>query len=161
MGRGRKNTKAVVETRRAAIEQRMMIGPISRLEQKKIGEKWGIAARTVRQDMGAVARGWREGVEADKVIDHRARLLAESHALKQLCMRGGKEGTALRCLEFQAQLTGANSPLEVNVSHSVDRGDPAQVAARVIKALPMACQVLGLPVPELPEVIDADYHEGD
>ena len=158
---GRKNTKALVATRRAAIEQRMMVGPLSWRDQLAFGAKWEITPRMVRMDMAIIAKSWRDGVEADKVIDHRARLLAESHALKQLCLVGGKEGTALRCLEFQAQLTGANSPLEVNVSHSVDRGDPAQVAARVIKALPMACQVLGLPVPELPEVIDADYHEGE
>lgn len=155
---GRKNNNQTVSARRAALEQRMILGHLSLKEQRAFGDAWGVTPRQVRLDLRWVADQWIAQQDETTVDDHRARLLAESNGIKTLALKNGREMVALRTLEFQAQLTGANAPQQVEVIHSVDRGDPEQVAQRVLKALPMACQVLGIPAPELP-VLDVQWEE--
>jgi len=155
---GRKNNDQTVQARRAALEHRMILGHLSLKEQRAFGDAWAVTPRQVRLDLRWVADRWVADQDDTTVADHRARLLAESNGIKTLALKNGREMVALRTLEFQAQLTGANAPQQVEVIHSIDRGDPAQVARRVIQALPMACGVLGIPAPDL-DVLDVQWDE--
>jgi len=155
---GRKNSDKVVESRRAELEQRLMLGRLNRKQQQAFADEWGITARMVREDTQKIVERWRKEQNDTSADDHRARLLKESETIKTIALRNGKEVVALRTLEFQAQLTGAAAPAKLEVTHTVDRGNPEEIAKRVIKALPLACDVLGIQAPEI-EAIDVEWTE--
>jgi hypothetical protein len=63
---------------------------------------------------------------------------------------------AARLLQLEGQALGVYEATQLEVNHNVHTIDDApRLAAELLKAIPAACDVLGVPVPQLP-VIDVD-----
>ena len=74
----------------------------------------------------------------------------------------GHTHTVAKLLATEARVLGLEAAVQLEVSHKVTHTieDAPRLAADVLKALPVACKVLGIEAPALP-VIDVDAIEVD
>jgi hypothetical protein len=123
--------------------------------------KRGQGAKTGSSASGALSwpQGRRTSVPDTTTEDARADWMARLRSA-QAQAKGNNQPVALaKLLALEARACGHMEPVRVQVDHGM--GDPRQLAASVLDALPMVYQVLGLPAPEVPQIVDADYVDSD
>jgi hypothetical protein len=80
-------------------------------------------------------------------------------ATMQQAMELGHTTTVAKLLATEARVLGIESPTQIDIRaqvHTID--DAPRLAVDLLKALPAACELLGVPVPALPvlELEDSD-----
>ena len=126
------NTKAVVDARRAEIEQCLLEGEWSLVVQRQIADKHGVTTRQVKLDAAHIRREWADQADEDSAKMHRARILIESAKLRRECRDKGHTMTAARLLHLEAQITGASMPQRVEVTHTHQMENDPIIQAQAI-----------------------------
>ena len=156
---GKRATAEVIDARRGEVEQVMLSGNWTLRAQGALATRHGVSARQIREDAKLIRKGWAEEAEGITTEDARADWMARLRSA-QAQAKGNNQPVALaKLLALEARACGHMEPVRVQVDHGM--GDPRQLAASVLDALPMVYQVLGLPAPEVPQIVDADCVDSD
>lgn len=129
----------------------------------KLCEHYGVGDQTLRNDKRFVEADLYEGTDKDG-NEYRRRLVARQRHISHLSIVSGDYGVAVAATREEAKLMGAYRPerLEVEHSGSVDVvvRTPEEKARSILRALPLACKVLGIdaPVIDVPllEVVEVE-----
>jgi hypothetical protein len=163
----------VIAIRRSEVEEALQRGDWSQRTRAKLMAKWDIGRQTLWEDRTAVLSDWDREVNSEPRGHHRAALVQRARYAAQLAhnrmtvvrgpmdpITGDREDELvaqpditnfLRAVQVEAKLLGANAPERVEVEHSgsVDLvvRTPEEKAMSVLRALPLACKVLGIDAP--------------
>lgn len=87
-------------------------------------------------------------------------MVAKLAAAQSLALRDGKLEAHVRQLRLEAEVTGALSPVQVEVAvvRAESQADDEEVARRIVAAYPRACALLGVS-PSAPTAIETDQHK--
>ena len=153
---GRKNTAEQVQRRRDVIEECLVRGDWTLRRQAQVAASFGVSANQVRIDACKIRRAWAEQDQEQTTEELRSDWRQRVHKAIREAGERGHDVTVAKLLATEARVLGLEAPQVVEVSHTVHTIDDApRLAADVLRALPMACELLGIDTPALP-VIDVD-----
>ena len=163
---GRKHTDQQVQQRVDVIEECLTRGEWTLRRQSQVASTFNVSPAQVRKDAAAVRRAWAQQDQDQSVDELRSDWRQRVHKAIREASTVGHTHTVAKLLATEARVLGIESAVQVEVNHQVTHTieDAPRLAARVIRALPAACQVLGIEVPQLPKlptIIDAQSKEGD
>lgn len=154
---GRKHTDEQVQQRRDVIEALLIKGDWTLRRQAQVAAQYDVSPNQVRKDAAIIRREW-AGQEQEQSHDElRADWRQRVMATMQQAMELGHTTTVAKLLATEARVLGIEAPQQVQVQaqvHTID--DAPRLAVDLLKALPAACELLGVPVPALPVIEDAD-----
>jgi len=157
---GRKHTDEQVQQRRDVIEALLIKGDWTLRRQAQVAAQYDVSPNQVRKDAAIIRREW-AGQEQEQSHDElRADWRQRVMATMQQAMELGHTTTVAKLLATEARVLGIEAPQQVQVQaqvHTID--DAPRLAVDLLKALPAACELLGVPVPALP-VIKLDDSDG-
>ena len=157
---GRKHTDEQVQQRRDVIEALLIKGDWTLRRQAQVAAQYNVSPNQVRQDAAIIRREW-AGQEQEQSHDElRADWRQRVMATMQQAMELGHTTTVAKLLATEARVLGIEAPQQVQVQaqvHTID--DAPRLAVDLLKALPAACELLGVPVPALP-VIELEDSDG-
>jgi len=157
---GRKHTKEQVQRRRDVIEALLVKGDWTLRRQAQVAAQFDVGPNQVRQDAAIIRREW-AGQEQEQSHDElRADWRQRVMATMQQAMELGHTTTVAKLLATEARVLGIESPTQIDIRaqvHTID--DAPRLAVDLLKALPAACELLGVPVPALP-VIELEDSDG-
>ena len=148
-----------VRARRADVEQVMLAGEWTLRIQEALARKYGVTPRMIRHDAVWIRKQWTKDISEQEEKDHRARLLAESRALRAHARRDGQLMVAARLLGLESRLTGTDSPTRVEVTHRREQLSPLQQAHLIVEHYDQAKALIDNAVPGAIEAIEAEYSE--
>ena len=139
------------------IEDCITAGDWSLSRQAQVAESFNVSTAQVRKDAAQIRRDWAQQDSGQSIDEIRSDWRQRVHKAIREAAQAGHTHTVAKLLATEARVMGIEHAMQVDVSHTVVHtiDDAPRLAARVIKALPTACQVLGIDVPQLP-VIDVD-----
>jgi len=153
---GRKNTAAQVQARRDVIEECLVRGDWTLRRQAQVAASFGVSQTQVRIDACKIRRAWADQEQEQTTEELRSDWRQRVHKAIREASEAGQSHTVARLLATEARVLGLEAPQVVEVSHTVHTIDDApRLAADVLRALPMACELLGIEAPALP-VIDVE-----
>jgi len=157
---GRKNTDEQVQQRRDVIEEYLTRGDWTLRRQAQVAKTFNVSSNQVRKDAAAIRRSWSSQDQEQTVDELRSDWRKRVHKAIKDASEVGHTHTVAKLLATEARVLGIESAVQVEVSHQVSHTieDAPRLAAKVIRALPTACQVLGIEPPSLP-VIDIEQIE--
>ena len=154
---GRKHTDEQVQQRRDVIEALLIKGDWTLRRQAQVAAQYDVSPNQVRKDAAIIRREW-AGQEQEQSHDElRADWRQRVMATMQQAMEIGHTTTVAKLLATEARVLGIEAPQQVQVQaqvHTID--DAPRLAVDLLKALPAACELLGVAVPALPVIEDAD-----
>ena len=157
---GRKHTDEQVQQRRDVIEALLIKGDWTLRRQAQVAAQYDVSPNQVRKDAAIIRREW-AGQEQEQSHDElRADWRQRVMATMQQAMELGHTTTVAKLLATEARVLGIEAPQQVQVQaqvHTID--DAPRLAVDLLKALPAACELLGVPVPALP-VIELEDSDG-
>lgn len=152
---GRKHTDEQVQQRRDVIEALLIKGDWTLRRQAQVAAQYDVSPNQVRKDAAIIRREW-AGQEQEQSHDElRADWRQRVMATMQQAMELGHTTTVAKLLATEARVLGIEAPQQVQVQaqvHTID--DAPRLAVDLLKALPAACELLGVPVPALPVIED-------
>ena len=152
---GRKHTDEQVQQRRDVIEALLIKGDWTLRRQAQVAAQYDVSPNQVRKDAAIIRREW-AGQEQEQSHDElRADWRQRGMATMQQAMELGHTTTVAKLLATEARVLGIEAPQQVQVQaqvHTID--DAPRLAVDLLKALPAACELLGVPVPALPVIED-------
>lgn len=159
---GRKHTDKQVQQRLDVIEECLTRGEWTLRRQGQVASTFNVSPAQVRKDAAAIRRAWSQQDQEQSVDELRSDWRQRVHKAIREASTVGHTHTVAKLLATEARVLGLEAPVQVDVSHQVTHTieDAPMLAARVIQALPGACQVLGIEAPRLP-VIDLPIQESD
>ena len=153
---GRKNTDDQVATRLAAVEAVLMSGEYNRSAQSALAKRFAVSVRQIQRDAATIRSEWAQDVSDTDRLTGKADWLQRVRRAQARSFKSGHSMAAARLLQLEGQALGVYEATQLEVNHNVHTIDDApRLAAELLKAIPAACDVLGVPVPQLP-VIDVD-----
>ena len=150
MQTGRKNNDAAVLARLEEVESLLREGRWSLRAQRMLAERHGVSTRQLRNDRVKVEEFWADEYDRAGAHGHKVRLLQESKALRARAVADGQYMVAAKILMFEARITGADEPVQIQIEHSFGDMSEAELARQVLDVLPDL---------KLIAAIDADYEE--
>ena len=159
---GRKNTNEDVQRRREAVEEHISRGDWSLKRQAQVARQFDVSPDQVRKDAAWVRRMWASQQQEQTPDEMRSDWRQRVHKAMRDAAEIGHTHTVAKLLATEARVLGLEAAVQLEVSHKVTHTieDAPRLAADVLKALPVACKVLGIDAPALP-VIDVDAIEVD
>ena len=119
--------------------------------QSQVADQFDVSTRQVRKDAAIIRREWAEQDQEQTTEEIRSDWRQRVQATIQQAMELGHTTTVARLLATEARVLGLEAPQQVQIQaqvHTID--DAPRLAAELLKALPAACNVLGVDAPALP-----------
>ena len=155
----RKHTDDQVQLRRDVVEECLVRGDWTLRRQAQVARQHNVCRSQVRHDAAKIRREWASQDQEQSHEEIRSDWRARVHKAARDAAERGHDITVARLLATEARVLGLEAPTRVEVAHTHHTiQDAPRLAAEVFKALPLACQVLGVAVPALP-VIDVEADE--
>ena len=148
---GRKHTKEEVRARRDVIEDHLVRGDWTLKRQAQIADRFDVSPNQVRQDAALIRREWASQDQEQTTEEIRSDWRQRVMATMQQAMELGHTTTVAKLLATEARVLGLEAPQQVDIRaqvHTID--DAPRLAAELLKALPAACDLLGVDAPALP-----------
>jgi len=148
---GRKHTKEEVRARRDVIEDHLVRGDWTLKRQAQIADRFDVSPNQVRQDAALIRREWASQDQEQTTEEIRSDWRQRVMATMQQAMELGHTTTVAKLLATEARVLGLEAPQQVQLQaqvHTID--DAPRLAAELLKALPAACDLLGVDAPALP-----------
>ena len=115
--------------------------------QRLLAERHGVSTRQLRSDRARVEQFWAEEYDRAGAQGHKIRLLQESKALRNKAISEGQFMVAAKILMFEARITGADEPLQIQVQHQFQDMSEQELAREVLDVLPELKQIAAIDVP--------------
>ena len=156
---GRKHTAEQVRQRTDVVEALLVKGDWTLRRQAQVADQFDVTPTQVRHDAAKIRREWagqeQEQSPEELRADWRQRVLATINQAMEL----GHTTTVARLLATEARVLGIESPTQIDIRAQVHTiADAPRLAADLLKALPAACELLGLDAPALPDFELEDEH---
>ena len=155
---GRKNNDAGVLLRLEEVEQVLREGRWSLRAQRLLSERHGVGVRQLRKDRAQVETMWREEFERMGAQGHKVRLMNESQALRLKAATDGQYMVAAKILMFEARITGADEPMQIEITHRIAEMSDAEIAREVLEMVPQIEAVAAIDVDF--EVVEEEVADG-
>ena len=153
---GRKHTDEEVRARREVVEAHLVRGDWTLTRQAQVADQFDVSPNQVRKDAARIRREWAGQDQEQTTEEIRSDWRQRVQATINQAMELGHTTTVARLLATEARVLGLEAPQQVQLQaqvHPID--DAPRLAAELLKALPAACDVLGVDAPALP-MIDED-----
>ena len=150
---GRKNTDEMVRQRRDVVEALLVKGDWTLRRQSQVADQFDVSTRQVRKDAALIRQQWAEQDQEQTTEEIRSDWRQRVQATINQAMELGHTTTVARLLATEARVLGLEAPQQVQLQaqvHTID--DAPRLAAELLKALPAACDVLGVDAPSLPMI---------
>ena len=141
----------MVRQRRDVVEALLVKGDWTLRRQSQVADQFDVSTRQVRKDAAIIRREWAEQDQEQTTEEIRSDWRQRVQATIQQAMELGHTTTVARLLATEARVLGLEAPQQVQIQaqvHTID--DAPRLAAELLKALPAACNVLGVDAPALP-----------
>jgi len=158
--RGRKGTDEDVQRRRDVVEARLVKGDWTLRRQSQVAAQFGVTPRMVRDDAAKIRREWASQEQEQTTEEIRSDWRQRVQATINQAMELGHTTTVARLLATEARVLGLEAPQQVDIRaqvHTIE--DAPRLAADLLKALPAACELLGVSAPALPVINIEDENE--
>ncbi len=133
-----------------------MSGEYNRSAQSALAKRFAVSVRQIQRDAATIRSEWAQDVSDTDRLTGKADWLQRVRKAQARSFKSGHSMAAARLLQLEGQALGVYEATQLEVNHNVHTIDDApRLAAELLKAIPAACDVLGVPVPQLP-VIDVD-----
>ena len=150
-----------MQRRREVVESHLVRGAWTLTRQSQVARQFDVSQSQVQQDAALIRKQWagqdQEQTKEEIRSDWRQRVMATM----QQAMELGHTTTVAKLLATEARVLGLEAPQQVDIRaqvHTID--DAPRLAAELLKALPAACDLLGVETPALP-VIDMEDEDGE
>ncbi len=157
---GRKNTDEMVRQRRDVVEALLIKGDWTLRRQAQVADQFDVSTRQVRKDAALIRREWASQDQEQTTDEIRSDWRQRVQATIQQAMELGHTTTVARLLATEARVLGLEAPQQVQLQaqvHTID--DAPRLAVDLLKALPAACELLGVEAPALPVIEEDDSDE--
>jgi|TARA_Y100000033_G_scaffold32062_1_gene30667 hypothetical protein len=124
-----------------------------------LADQFDVSPNQVRKDAALIRKQWAGQDQEQTTEEIRSDWRQRVQATINQAMELGHTTTVARLLATEARVLGLEAPQQVQLQaqvHTID--DAPRLAAELLKALPAACDVLGVDAPALP-LIDEDSDE--
>ena len=151
---GRKHTAEEVRARREVVESYLVRGDWTLSRQARVAGQLNVSPRPVREDASLIRKGWASQDQEQNKEEIRSDWRQRVQATMNQAMELGHTSTVARLLATEARVLGLEEPQQLQIQaqvHTIE--DAPRLAAELLKALPAACDLLGVDTPALP-VID-------
>ena len=153
---GRKHTDEEVRARREVVEAHLVRGDWTLTRQAQVADQFDVSPNQVRKDAALIRREWAGQDQEQTTEEIRSDWRQRVQATINQAMELGHTTTVARLLATEARVLGLEAPQQVQLQAQVHTvADAPRLAAELLKALPAACDVLGVDAPALP-MIDED-----
>ena len=145
--------------RREAVESYLVRGDWTLTRQAQVADLFGVSQSQVQQDAALIRKEWASQDQEQTTEEIRSDWRQRVQATINQAMELGHTTTVARLLATEARVLGLEAPQQVQLQaqvHTID--DAPRLAAELLKALPAACDVLGVDAPALPMI---DTKEGE
>ena len=136
-----------------------MRGEWTLTRQAQVADQFDVSPNQVRKDAALIRREWASQDQEQTTEEIRSDWRQRVQATINQAMDLGHTTTVARLLATEARVLGLEAPQQVDIRaqvHTID--DAPRLAAELLKALPAACDVLGVAAPALPMI---DTEEGE
>ena len=160
--RGRKGTDEDVQRRRDVVEALLVKGDWTLRRQSQVAAQFGVTPRMVRDDAAKIRREWASQEQELTTEEIRSDWRQRVQATINQAMELGHTTTVARLLATEARVLGLEAPQQVDIRaqvHTIE--DAPRLAADLLKALPAACELLGVSAPALPVINIEDENEAE
>ena len=149
-----------MQRRREVVESHLVRGDWTLTRQSQVARQFDVSQSQVQQDAALIRKQWagqdQEQTKEEIRSDWRQRVMATM----QQAMELGHTTTVAKLLATEARVLGLEAPHQVDIRAQVYTIDDApRLAVDLLKALPAACELLGVEAPALP-VIEEDENDG-
>ena len=156
---GRKHTDEEVRARREVVEACLVRGEWTLTRQAQVADQFDVCTSQVRKDAAMIRREWAGQDQEQTTEEIRSDWRQRVQATINQAMELGHTTTVARLLATEARVLGLEAPQQVQLQAQVHTvADAPRLAAELLKALPAACDVLGVDAPALP-MIEEDSDE--
>jgi hypothetical protein len=124
-----------------------------------LADQFDVSPNQVRKDAALIRKQWAGQDQEQTTEEIRSDWRQRVQATINQAMELGHTTTVARLLATEARVLGLEAPQQVQLQAQVHTiADAPRLAAELLKALPAACDVLGVDAPALP-LIDEDSDE--
>lgn len=137
-----------------------MRGEWTLTRQAQVAKQFDVSPNQVRKDAALIRREWASQDQEQTTEEIRSDWRQRVQATINQAMDLGHTTTVARLLATEARVLGLEAPQQVQVQaqvHTID--DAPRLAVDLLRALPAACELLGVEAPALP-VIEEDETNG-
>ena len=130
-----------------------MRGEWTLTRQAQVADQFDVSANQVRKDAALIRREWASQDQEQTTEEIRSDWRQRVQATINQAMDLGHTTTVARLLATEARVLGLEAPQQVDIRaqvHTID--DAPRLAAELLKALPAACDLLGVDTPALPMI---------
>ena len=130
-----------------------MRGEWTLTRQAQVADQFEVSPNQVRKDAALIRREWASQDQEQTTEEIRSDWRQRVQATINQAMDLGHTTTVARLLATEARVLGLEAPQQVDIRaqvHTID--DAPRLAAALLKALPAACDVLGVDAPALPMI---------
>ena len=129
----------------------MVRGEWTLTRQARLADQFNVSPNQVRKDAAIIRREWAGQDQEQTTEEIRSDWRQRVQATIQQAMELGHTTTVARLLATEARVLGLEAPQQVQLQAQVHTvADAPRLAAELLKALPAACDVLGVDAPALP-----------
>ena len=135
------------------MEAHLVRGDWTLTRQAQVAREFNVSASQVRQDAAKIRREWASQEQEQTTEEIRSDWRQRVQQTIQQAMELGHTTTVARLLATEARVLGLEAPQQVDIRaqvHTID--DAPRLAAELLKALPAACDLLGVDAPALPMI---------
>ncbi len=128
-----------------------MRGEWTLTRQAQVADQFDVSPNQVRKDAALIRREWASQDQEQTTEEIRSDWRQRVQATINQAMDLGHTTTVARLLATEARVLGLEAPQQVDIRaqvHTID--DAPRLAAELLKALPAACDLLGVDAPALP-----------
>ena len=150
---GRKHTAEEVRARREVVESYLVRGDWTLTRQARVADQFNVSPRQVREDASLIRKEWANQDQEQNKEEIRSDWRQRVQATMNQAMELGHTTTVARLLATEARVLGLEAPQQLQIQaqvHTIE--DAPRLAAELLKALPAACDLLGLDAPALPMI---------
>ena len=130
-----------------------MRGEWTLTRQAQVADQFNVSPNQVRKDAALIRREWASQDQEQTTEEIRSDWRQRVQATINQAMDLGHTTTVARLLATEARVLGLEAPQQVDIRaqvHTID--DAPRLAAELLKALPAACDLLGVDAPALPMI---------
>ena len=130
-----------------------MRGEWTLTRQAQVAQQFDVSPNQVRKDAALIRREWASQDQEQTTEEIRSDWRQRVQATINQAMDLGHTTTVARLLATEARVLGLEAPQQVDIRaqvHTID--DAPRLAAELLKALPAACDLLGVAAPALPMI---------
>ena len=130
-----------------------MRGEWTLTRQAQVADQFDVSPNQVRKDAALIRREWSSQDQEQTTEEIRSDWRQRVQATINQAMDLGHTTTVARLLATEARVLGLEAPQQVDIRaqvHTID--DAPRLAAELLKALPAACDLLGVDTPALPMI---------